>query len=349
MLISRQFLFLFSALGAVNGLFLAVYFFNRRPRSMADVMLGALLLAIGVRTAKSTFLFFNRGLAAEYLQLGLSACLLIGPLTYLYVRFYLAEQAQWPAPRWRWHVGACALVIGFGLCFPYSAYRGPWQYSSYGLHAWWLVYLLAAGRQLWRARAVLYRPAERTPRNSMLVLSVYFSSCLILACYVSTPMTSYIVGALSFTFSVHVSIFAYILRKESHDHPAKKEKYGGRKLAAADSDQLLAALSQLMSEQQLYLDPNLTLAQLARKAGSLPAVVSQALNDTLHKSFNMYVNEFRIDAARHLLASQAHLNMELVAERCGFNSTSTFFAAFKKIVGQTPATYRAAAGARIPG
>lgn len=314
---------------------------------MANVMLGALLLAIGVRTAKSTFLFFNRGLAAEYLQLGLSACLLIGPLTYLYVHFYLAELAQQPpSRRWRWHLWACALIIGFGLCFPYSAYRGPWQYSSYGLHAWWFVYLLAAGRQLWQARSLLYRPPAPLSRNSVLALSVFFSSCLILASYVSTPITSYIVGALSFTFSVHVTIFAFILRKEAQENLAKKEKYGDRKLAPVDAAALVACLAQAMAEHKLYLDPNLTLAQLAKKAGSLPGTVSQVLNDHLHKSFNLYVNEFRIDAARRLLTEQTHLNMDLVAERCGFNSTSTFFSAFKKIAAQTPAAYRAAAGTR---
>lgn len=349
MLISRQFLFLFSALGAVNGVLLALYFFSRRPRSMANVMLGGLLLAIGVRTGKSTFLFFNRGLAAEYLQLGLSACLLIGPLTYLYVHFHLAEQGQrTPGRRWYWHLVVSALVIGFGLCFPYAVYRGLWQYSSYGLHAYWLVYLLLAGRELWEARAMLRQKPGAFSRNTVLLLSVYFSSALILACYVSTPLTSYIVGALSFTFSVHVTILAFILRKESQDNLQKKEKYANRKLAPADAQSLLGSLSQAMTEQQLFLDPNLSLAQLARKAGSLPTTVSQVLNDNLDKSFNLYVNEFRIDAARRLLVEQRHLNMELVAERCGFNATSTFFSAFKKIVGQTPAAYRAAA-VKTPG
>ena len=95
-MIARQLLFLFSALGAINGIFLAVYFFSRRPRCLADCMLGALLLAVGVRTAKSAFLFFNPAIALEFRQLGLSACLLIGPLTYLYVRSFIAGLAQLP-------------------------------------------------------------------------------------------------------------------------------------------------------------------------------------------------------------------------------------------------------------
>ena len=34
-MIARQLLFLFSALGAINGIFLAVYFFSRPPRCLA--------------------------------------------------------------------------------------------------------------------------------------------------------------------------------------------------------------------------------------------------------------------------------------------------------------------------
>ncbi|MET0267516.1 MAG: helix-turn-helix domain-containing protein, partial [Duganella sp.] len=84
------------------------------------------------------------------------------------------------------------------------------------------------------------------------------------------------------------------------------------------------------------------------KVGQLQTTVSQVINGNSGKSFNLYVNEFRIRHAKSLLIDQTHLNMDLVAERSGFNSNSTFFAAFKKITGQTPASYRSAATSMIP-
>jgi AraC-like DNA-binding protein len=340
-MISGQFLFLFSALGAMNGIFLAIYFFSRRPHRLANSMLGALLLAISVRTAKSTFYFFNPNLAVEFLQFGLSACLLIGPLTYLYVHYHLSDLRQEAAGReWRWHLGLSFFVIALGVLFPYAEYRFIWRHSTYGIHAFWFLYLVAAGWELWRSRAILLDDVGRMPRSTLLLLSAYCSSCLILIAYLSTPLTSYIVGALSFTFSVHITIVVLMLRKEALVDTGKKEKYQNRKLAEDAALTLLTALNQLMHEQQLYLNPNLSLALLAKKVGSLQTTVSQVLNDKLNKSFNLYVNEFRIDHAKKLLLSESHLNMELVAERCGFNSNSTFFAAFKKITGQTPASYR---------
>ena len=341
-MIASHLLFLFSALGAINGLFLAIYFFSQRPHRLANTMLGALLLVIAIRTAKSTFYFFNRDLAIEFMQIGLSACWLIGPLTYLYVHYHLADLRQSKLGRaWRWHLALPFLVIGLGCFFPYSTYRMIWRYSIYAIHGFWFLYLLASAWQLWQSRALVFDEAGRISRHNLLLISVFLSSSLILIAYVTTPLTSYIVGALSFTFSVHISVIAFMLRKEALAETGKKEKYQNRKLAESDALLLLASLHQIMQEQQLYLNPNLTLAQLAKKAGSLQTTVSQVLNDNLNKSFNLYVNEFRIEDAKKLLHNEPHLNMELVAERCGFNSNSTFFAAFKKIVGQTPASYRA--------
>lgn len=333
-MISSQLLFLFSALGAVNGIFLALYLFSRRPNRLTNKLLGVLLLAISIRTFKSTVYYFNRDLAVEFLQLGLSACLLIGPLTYLYVRSFMADLKQSVSNAdWRRHLLLTLFLIGAGIAFPYSQYPGSWYYFLCSIHAYWFFYLVLAGRELWISRALL-----PDSRQKLLLLSVYFGSCLILAAYVSTAFTSYIVGALSFTFSIHLTILSYVLQNESDDK--KKEKYQSRKLNAKDATALLASLDKVMREQQLYLNPVLSLALLAKKVGNLQTTISQVINENAGKSFNLYINEFRIQHAQNLLISDAHLNMELVAERSGFNSNSTFFAAFKKITGQTPASYR---------
>ena len=86
MSIDQQLLYLFSGLGAVNGLLLAGYFLLiKKPRRLSDYFLGGLLLALSVRILKSVFLHFNPGLYQLFIQIGLMACLFIGPFLYLYV------------------------------------------------------------------------------------------------------------------------------------------------------------------------------------------------------------------------------------------------------------------------
>lgn len=340
---SSQLLFLFSVLGGINGVFLALYFFTRRTHRLTNTMLGTLLIAVGFRTVKSTFYYFNPDLAIEFLQIGLAACLLIGPLTYLYVHSHLADLDNSAADsHWRWHLLLASCIILVAVNFPYARYENAWYYYVCGIHAYWFGYLALAAKKLWQSRDGLRDADGKLARGNILLLSVYAGSFLLLVAYVTTPLTSYIVGALSFTFSVHVAILSWIVHHGAKAEVGKKEKYRNRKLTDHDAGELIASLDLVMREQQLYLNPNLSLALLAKKVGKLQTTVSQAINENLGKSFNLYVNEFRIQHARDLLLSESRMNMELVAERSGFNSSSTFFAAFKKTTGQTPASYRAA-------
>ena len=94
-----------------------------------------------------------------------------------------------------------------------------------------------------------------------------------------------------------------------------------------------------MVDQKLYKNPNLTLPVFAKKLNIRPQLLSQLLNNNLHKSFTLFINEYRIEEAKKLLKANSNLKIEVIAEKCGFNSNSTFYTVFKKITGSTPAKY----------
>ncbi|MEX0706722.1 MAG: helix-turn-helix domain-containing protein [Woeseia sp.] len=101
-------------------------------------------------------------------------------------------------------------------------------------------------------------------------------------------------------------------------------------------------LEQVMCAQQAFLQPNLTLPLLAELVGCSVNHLSQVINAGFGTSFFDYLNAHRVRYARDLLkrpdgSKQAILN---IAFSVGFNSNSAFYAAFKKHVGQTPASYR---------
>jgi len=97
-------------------------------------------------------------------------------------------------------------------------------------------------------------------------------------------------------------------------------------------------IEQLVIEQKLYLEPELSLSALATKLKTNTSVLSAAINQNFGKNFNDFVNAYRVEEVKRLLKdpSNTHLSLLGVALECGFNSKSTFNRAFKKFTGQSP-------------
>lgn len=114
--------------------------------------------------------------------------------------------------------------------------------------------------------------------------------------------------------------------------------------AAADDprfDEVEARLSALMSGEAMYREPALSIAQLARRSGYPEYLVSATINRRSGGNFWEYVNRHRIEAARERLADAGDARTILdIAYDAGFTSKSTFNAAFKRLVGETPSAYR---------
>ncbi len=103
-------------------------------------------------------------------------------------------------------------------------------------------------------------------------------------------------------------------------------------------------LETAMRYDRVYLRSDLTLPKLAKVIDCSVNHLSQVINAGFGMSFFDYMNRYRVEHAKGLLAElegkgSAVLN---IAFTVGFNSNSAFYAAFKKYVGQTPAQYRRA-------
>ncbi len=114
-----------------------------------------------------------------------------------------------------------------------------------------------------------------------------------------------------------------------------------KSLPDEQAEEAVTRLQQAMQNDRLYLDPELSLDKVSRHV-QLPAkTISAVLNQHLGKSFNQFVNEYRIDDFKRRLSDQAysHLTLTGLAFECGFNSQATFQRTFKQITGATPGTY----------
>ena len=120
------------------------------------------------------------------------------------------------------------------------------------------------------------------------------------------------------------------------------QRYAKSGLSAPQMDAVKQELAVLMEERRVFLQPDLTLPELADSLECSVNHLSQVINAGFGMSFFDYLNQYRVREAMSLLAPGAGEPQTVlaVALQVGFNSTSTFYVAFKKVTGQTPAQYR---------
>jgi AraC-like DNA-binding protein len=120
----------------------------------------------------------------------------------------------------------------------------------------------------------------------------------------------------------------------------QKQKAKRSYLQGMNLDQIEAKLKTLMTKNEIFLDENLSLPQLAACLDISPHQLSQFLNTRLNKNFKIFVNEYRIAKAKDLLIQDKDAKVLAIALDVGFKSKSTFNAAFLKVTNTTPSDYR---------
>ncbi|POF30486.1 helix-turn-helix transcriptional regulator [Roseibium marinum] len=103
-----------------------------------------------------------------------------------------------------------------------------------------------------------------------------------------------------------------------------------------------ARLRTLMDEQQLFLDPDLTVQRLARRLHLPARSLSAAINRTQGSNVSQYVNTFRLAHAARLLV-EADDSVTRIAVQSGFMTRSNFYREFQRVYGQSPTEYRLSA------
>lgn len=335
---TNQVLFFFSALGAFNGFMLSLYFaINANKKKFSNYFLSFLLLVLSIRIIKSVFFYFNPQLSNVFIQIGLSACISIGPFLFL----YLKSQTNNEKLNWGFHIVPYLIGITvLGIVYPYVGRKAIWsKWIVKGIYIQWLVYIVFSIKYI---SPIFYKlkKKESFTKIDIWLLSIYFGVALIWLAYSIAAYTSYIVGALSFTFILYlIALLLVFKNSQSSTFFQEKEKYKNKKLDPITIEGIKQKIL-LIAEKELFLNPNLTLDETAKELKISKHLLSQYLNEKIGKSFTNFINEYRIEKAKELLASKNNYTIEGLGYDSGFNSKSTFFTTFKKITGKTPSDYQ---------
>jgi AraC-like DNA-binding protein len=335
---NNQLLFFFSALGAFNGIVLSVYFaLMAKKKTFSNYFLALLMLVLSIRIIKSVFFYFNPDLSNVFIQIGLSACLLIGPFLFLYLKSTTGyEKINWPIHVIPYLIGITIL----GSLYPYVEHRNIWSnWIVQGIYLQWLVYIIVSLKYL-KPIYQKFKAKEQLKNIEVWLLSIYFGIFFIWLAYNVASYTSYIVGALSFTFILYLILLLIVFRyfKQSNIFE-EKEKYKNKAIEAETKILIKQKLSRIL-EKELFLNSNFTLEEAAKELKVSRHMLSQYVNEILGQSFSDLIKAYRIEKAKKLLATENNRTIESMGYDIGFNSKSSFFTAFKKITGLTPAEYQ---------
>ncbi|HEU4552715.1 MAG TPA: AraC family transcriptional regulator [Chitinophaga sp.] len=354
-------------LGFIQGTIMSILLFFSKKRSRPNRFLGVLILLIAI-ACLNLYLFespwFTNNPVLNLLGnfIPLVIIMPVGPLLYFYVKSTI-DPAFRLTKKQRLHFlpviidcGPQLIIVTFlislfaGVAMPDA---GPWgrfidNYNVYADIPRWLsvtAYLWLSARYL--AGLGTNKTAYRQWLRQFIRLFLVFQAIwfIYLVPYVIPSLTDKVLNSVGwFPVYIPLVVLIYCLGIKGY-LMAPEETPVPRKAAAPPPVELVTAavplLRKAMEQDRLYLDPDLNLALLSRHTGLPQKTISLVLNQHLQKSFNEFVNGYRVEAFKQNIRQSRHDNMTILAMAfdAGFNSQATFQRAFRSNTGMSPREY----------
>ena len=108
------------------------------------------------------------------------------------------------------------------------------------------------------------------------------------------------------------------------------------------ADELYKKIVDIVVVKKKYKDPNFSSKDLAKILHTNTRYLSAVVNSRFGMNFSCLLNEHRTKDAMRLLSEKknAEKNIEDISALVGFANRQSFYAAFYRIVGETPNGYR---------
>lgn len=353
-------------LGSLHGLVMAGLLVRATANRAANRCLAALLLLVVLLITPYTIGYAGfydafpwLTFAPFYGQLGM------GPLVYLYVR-QLGEPVM--PRRWPLHFAPLALQVGYYLVLFCLSLETKWRWNDH-VH---VPFILPVERAATVASLVVYlaiaishyRRYQRWLADNSGAREEYrlawlrgflVATASTLAVAVGFGLVHWWVRPLTYfdEFPLYVvfTLLVYYLglegwRNATLAYPSIQrpmpEGDGApdpkTTLVERDWKALGVRLGDRVSAAQWWREPDIDLAQLARRLGTNTHYLSRALNDGLGMNFSEFINRQRVQAAQDLLAAPGEILG--IGFDVGFRSKASFNRAFKAYTGCSPREWR---------
>jgi AraC-like DNA-binding protein len=118
------------------------------------------------------------------------------------------------------------------------------------------------------------------------------------------------------------------------------KSYQNSNLSDSQKEIIRKKIIRYVETEKAYLQSDLNMEMLANAIHIQRYQVTEVLNTTLGMNFFQFINGYRVEAVKKMLAKDGDkYSIEAIGYDCGFSSKSVFFAVFKKETGMTPKEY----------
>ena len=332
-MLTNNLVFILAVLGLFQALFICFYLFTlNKGNRTSNIFLALILLGLTVRVGKSAIGYYIP-LEAWQRNIGISGALISGPCLWFYGISLLEKKNKLFSPAYYLHLLPFVLFV---LLIPVIPSKGEFEHFwNYGFVVFHLaVYLILS----W---IYLARNYQKASGNILYwYRNIIIGSTLIWLYYVSNLLNvglHYITGPIFYSFLIYAFSYLFLNR-----HNFTLEKYSSSVLDRHSSRDLFLKISKLFTDEQMFLTPNISVQRIANHLKISPRLVSQVINENDEQNFNEFVNQFRIEKAKTMLADLGNADKKIatIAYDTGFGTVTSFNIAFKKRTGVTPSEYR---------
>ncbi|WP_455638076.1 helix-turn-helix domain-containing protein [Parabacteroides sp.] len=296
---------------------------------------------------------------------GYSVNTLLMPLLWLFTRRNF-DQDFHLKPVQLLHFLPAALSVAIALSLPAEERMNNILYEMTGKDMWigyintviiisqMLFYFTAIFRYLHKKKCYIkenWSDAEYLQKEWIPKLMILFAALfmIVMICYVISPRTDawliQILNVIAMSYLTWSSIahpaMPYIQHTQKTVDPSETENSPASTLDEAQMKETCEQVTNYLYTTEAYLRNDLSLAILSKETGIPQKTLSRAINAYRKCNFFELVNTMRIEEAKRRLLSleTSGYKIDSIYEECGFRTRSTFFLAFKKVEGQSPAQW----------
>lgn len=351
------------SLGALQGiLYGLILILGKNANKKANSILGVILLFFSYRLVVEILQLFGLGYYDTWYHIFLEYNWVYGALIYFFVSAYTNPAFKFKNKDW---IHFLPVLIEFvwsnfikSQNFYWEGTRESLSWLGYWGYVVWMQYptmYLVCGTLI-----IFYSLKAEKLIKQMLLKNVevpkhklkWITRVLkVLRIYAITFMIITLVDLILFDYAfdgfyyyplfIGLAIITYWLGIEGYNRRntvVLKQKNLLSKKEKEQLEQIASQLKQLMIKEKPYLNPNLTLRNLAESLNIKSYLLTKCLNMHLDKKFSTFINEYRIKELKELLKNPENKNFTLLglAFDVGFNSKASFNRAVKKITGNSP-------------